>query len=92
MTLKNAFGDIALDDNVTFLRRLLKLLEPIGNVDIANRQRVTIDAAPATLTANVGTVTVVTNITALAGLDQRQFHDTARIAYNTGVRAGLIFS
>lgn len=89
MTAVNMFGDLANDDTVVLLRRIVKLLEASANVDVGNRQRIIIDAITGGLT--LGAVSTVSNITAMAGLDQRQFHDTARIAYNTGVRAGLNF-
>ena len=89
MTAVNMFGDLANDDTVLLLRRIVKLLEASANVDVANRQRIVIDALAGGMT--LGAVGTVSNITAMAGLDQRQFHDMARTAYNTGVRAQLNF-
>lgn len=84
---------LALDDTVILLRRIVKLLEASSNADIANRQRIVLDAITAGLTLSaITTVSTVSNLATQAGLDQRQFHDGARVAYNTGVRAGLVFS
>jgi hypothetical protein len=84
------------DESVPLLRRIVKLLEVSANGDIANRQRIVLDAITGALTlttvTTVGTVSAVTNIAAIAGLDQRQFADTARISYNTGIRDKLIFT
>jgi hypothetical protein len=91
----NLLEGVAEDDTVKLLRRAVKLLEASGNVDIGNRQRMTLDFITAGLTlaavTTVTTVTTVTNVAATAGLDQRQFHETSRIAYNTGMRAALKF-
>jgi hypothetical protein len=93
MALINVFGNIALNDTVQMLKRLLKIAEPLGNVDAANRQRVAVDVlTPGMILSTVTTVTGVTNLATIAGLDQRQFHDGARVAYNTGVRRNLNFS
>jgi hypothetical protein len=95
MTAINLLGDLANDDTVKLLRRAVKLLEASGNVDIGNRQRIVLDAITAGLTlaavTTVSSVSSVTNVAAVAGLDQRQFHETSRIAYNTGMRAALKF-
>ena len=80
------------DDTVLLLRRIVKLLEASANVDVANRQRIIVDALAGGMTLGaVTTVSSVSNLAAIAGLDQRQFHDMARTAYNTGVRAQLNF-
>ena len=77
------------DDSVPFLRRIVKLLEASANADIANRQRVVVEVLP-TL-ATVTTVGTVTNLGNIASYDQRQWQDTARIVYNTGIRSKLTF-
>lgn len=96
MPMQNLMGDLANDDTVLLLRRIVKLLEVSANADAGNRQRVNIDniSTGLTLTAltTVTTVSTVTNTAAVGGLDHRQFIDQARAAYNTGIRAGLIFS
>lgn len=89
------------DETILLLRRMVKLLESNATVDVANRQRISLDAAPATVTVSVsntpsttvssGTITVG-GITANGGVDPRyQFVDTARIAY-LGIRNNLLFS
>jgi len=90
-------GGESVDSEVglILLRRMVHLLESSGNVDIANRQRIALDSITAGTTlpavTTVTTVSTVTNLATLAGYDQRQFHDVARIAYNTGPRAQLNF-
>jgi len=90
----------ASDDTVILLRRIVKLLESNAVVDVANRQRITIDSiGPATaITTTVpvsGTVTVssITSVGQLAGVDSRfQIIDWARQAYNSGIRSNLVFT
>lgn len=97
----------ALEDQVVLLRRIVKILESQSAIDSANRQRITIDniaamVTPAstalpvsgTVTSNIGTGTVslVTNISQLAGRDQQLFSEWSRTAYNTGIRSQLTFS
>lgn len=89
-TAVNMFGELANDDTVILLRRIVKLLEAQAAADFGNRQRITIDFITAGLT--LAAVSSVTNLAATAGLAQQQFHDTARIAYNTGVRSKLNFT
>ena len=102
--VRTAAGSI--DDQIILFRRLLKIMESQSATDIANRQRITIDAITAGLTlANITTVAAVTAITnalpagtntigsvLAAGADQRQFIDVARTNYNTGIRSKLTFS
>lgn len=97
MATVNLLGGLALEETakdtgytLAFLRRMCRLLESSGNVDSANRQRVTVDFVTPGLTLTA--VTTVTNLVAIAGVDHRQFQDGARTAYNTGPRANLIFS
>lgn len=99
MKAVNMFGELLTDSALLFLRRIVKLLESLGNVDSSGRQRITVDAITAgttlpavTTVTTVSTVSSVTNIAAIAGLDQRQFADQSRIAYNTGIRSNLNFS
>jgi len=86
----NLLEGVAEDDTVILLRRIVKLLEASGNVDIANRQRVTLDSITAGI--SLSTVTNVGALGTLAGYDQRQWADGARVAYNTGIRQQLNFS
>jgi hypothetical protein len=100
MSLVNALGnDVANNDTIILLRRIVKLLESNAVVDVANRQRVAIDAAlPAGANA-IGTVTLGAGAAAIgsaavstvAGYDQKQFIDIARAAYGS-LRQQLIFT
>lgn len=79
---------------VYLLRRSVKLLEASGNADIANRQRIVVENTTAipisgTVTTSLATIN---NLVAIDSLDRRQFHDQARAAYNTGIRANLNFN
>lgn len=75
------------------LRRIVRLLESQAVVDVANRQRVTIDAITGALTlatiTTVGAVSSVTDQTALAGMGREMYINQARVAYNTGIRAKI---
>jgi len=99
--------DIAITDNtgqsifsaIGWLKRIAKLLEPLGTQDSANRQKVAIDSSIAlsisslpTL-SNVTTVATVNNLGLIANVDPRfGMVDQARVAYNTGIRANLKFT
>lgn len=78
----------SLNESVILLRRIAKLLEPMGTQDAQQRQKVAIDSS---ITVAVGVAQgTLSNVTALGGVDARyQFIDTARIAYATGIRAKL---
>src|ERR1019366_3681916 len=59
------------DASIPLLRRMVKLLEAMGNVDAQPRQRVSVDVFPATIptVTTVGTVTTcstVSNVAAIA--------------------------
>lgn len=78
---EDANSNAASDESVILLRRIAKLLEPMGTQDGANRQRIAIDSSVATLNTNTQT---------FANIDPRfQIIDWARTAYNTGIRANL---
>jgi hypothetical protein len=78
----------ASEESVQYLKKMVQLLTPLSVQDSAQRQRITIDAAPASL--SVGTVT---NITAFGNVDVRfQFTDAARLTYANGIRKNLQFS
>ena len=94
MALQNLLGDLALEETsqeiaeiAILLRRAVKLLEASGNVDIANRQRVVLDALTGGLT-----LSSVASVNTFDGYDRRQWQDGSRIAYNTGIRQNLSFS
>ena len=79
--IKDADGNIinvTQDETVQLLRRMVKILEPIGTQDINQRQRVNVET---------GSISVV----AYGNVDPRfQIADWARTAYNTGIRANII--
>jgi hypothetical protein len=94
----------ATEESNVLLRRIVKLMESQAATDVAQRQRMVLDAIAPSLT--LGTVTAVTAITnplpggtntignlgTLNGWNQQMFADAARTAYNTGVRRWLSFS
>lgn len=82
-------NQLATDEALVLLRRMVKLMESNAVVDSANRQRVIIDAGTVT---TVSTVSTVSNITTMAGQGQQQFVDIARNAYANGIRSKLNFS
>jgi hypothetical protein len=85
VNLLDADGQVinpAQDETVILLRRIAKLLEPMGTQDAAQRQRITI-----------GSSEVGFSIASYGGPDPRfQIIDWAKTNYNTGIRSNLIFS
>lgn len=78
---EDANTNAASDESVILLRRIAKLLEPIGTQDSAQRQRISIASAEVGLT---------TNPTTMGSVDTRyMIADWARTAYNTGIRANI---
>lgn len=77
----------ASEESILYLKKIVQLLTPISIQDSAQRQRVSLDAAPATVTvtgtvsstvsgtvtSNIGTGTLaaVTNLSQLGGIDAR---------------------
>jgi hypothetical protein len=96
---------VLLNESVVLLRKMVKLMEPLGTQDTQQRQRISLDAAPVAVTVaqatasqlnvNVGTVTTITtlnNLALIAGIDPRfQFIDQAKIAFATGIRNNLTY-
>ena len=93
MSLVNALGDdVANDDTIVLLRRIVKLLESNAVVDVANRQKIIIDGPLPAGANTIGSVTIAaTAVTTVAGYNQKQFIDVARAAYGT-LRQQLIFT
>jgi hypothetical protein len=83
-------NQLATEESLILLRRIVKLLESNAVVDSANRQRMVVEALP-TL-ASVTTVSTVSNIGTVAGHGLQQFVDIARNAYANGIRSKLNFS
>ena len=74
-------ANAASDESVILLRRIAKILEPIGTQDATQRQRITLSSTE---------TSVSTTPTTFAGVDIRfQIADWARTAYNTGIRSNL---
>lgn len=98
--VRTAWGSI--DDQITLLRRIVKLMESQAATDPQQRQRVVIDTTPTVTlgagTASIGnanvisTVTSITNLAGQFGWNQQILSDPARISYNTGIRQQLTFS
>jgi hypothetical protein len=86
------------EDLLVMLSRVVKLLESNAVVDQQQRQRITLDAIAGSLTlgtvtsvGNIGTVGIVTNQTAMAGMDREQYINTAKQTYATSIRSRLEF-
>jgi len=89
------------DDLVEMLQRMVKLMESLAIVDVAQRQRISLDAIPAGVTlptvttvTTVSTVSSVTNVaaqTALAGMDREMYINIAKQTYATSLRPQLSF-
>lgn len=101
--IKDSNGNIinvATEESIILLRRMVKLLESQSATDIGNRQRVTVDAGTLPTVTTVGAVTAITNalpagannIGFINGQDQRQFIDSARTNYASSIRNKLTFS
>ncbi len=101
--VRTAWGSV--DDQITLLRRIVKLMESQAAADPQQRQRVVLDTTStvtlAAGTASIGnanvisTVTTVGSITNLAGQfgwNQQILSDPARVSYNTGIRQQITFS
>lgn len=86
-------SQLATEESLILLRRIVKLLESNAVVDSANRQRMVVEALP-TLgsVTTVTTVSTVSNIGTVAGHGLQQFVDIARNAYANGIRSKLDFS
>lgn len=84
INITDSAGDIinpAQDETIILLRRIAKILEPIGTQDAQQRQRISLDTT---------TITMGTAPSTFAGVDIRfQIIDWARVAYNTGIREKL---
>ena len=92
------------DDSLTYLRRIVKLMESQAVVDAGQRQRITLDAVTAgvalpavtaitnALPTGANVIGSLTNLTTLAGQNQMMYSDPARNAYANGVRQNLIWS
>lgn len=73
------------DNSLALLKRIARLLEPIGTQDSAQRQRVAVETI-----ANMSTVTTLTTLNQVAGIDYRWLIiDQARNAYANAIRRNI---
>ncbi len=84
------------NDILGLLSRLVKISESSQVVDVAQRQRITLDAITAgvalptvTTVTTVTTVAAVTNIVSLAGMDREQYINIAKQTYAESIRNKL---
>lgn len=85
-------NQLASEESIILLRRMVKLLESNAVVDAANRQRVSVEVIPTTTVQGTVAVSAVSNVAAVAGHGLQQFVDIARNAYANGIRSKLVFS
>jgi len=86
------------DDLLGLLQRLVKVCETLQVVDVAQRQRITLDAISANLFLQgvnvVTTVATVNNVaaqTSMAGMDREMYINIAKQTYAQSIRANLTF-
>ena len=77
-----------LENLVALMARAVKLLESNAIVDIAQRQRIVVDAGTIT---SVGSVTFPINVGTSAGMDREQYINIAKQTYATSIRSRLNF-
>jgi hypothetical protein len=92
MTMRNAFADMATENGMILLRRILLLLKPLGIITGGGSNRLSVDInniAGGTV-GTVTTVTAVNNQVAMGGVAAFDLMKSmSRTAYNSGVRAKL---
>lgn len=104
MTARNAFGNLATEDNLSLLRRIFILLKPLGMVTGGGSNRLSVDVN--NIGGTLSTVTTVTTITTCAAVtavgtvtNQANMGGVAafdlmksmsRTAYNSGIRSNLV--
>lgn len=94
------------DNLLAMMSRIVKLLESNAVVDVAQRQRISLDTIPAGVTLptvttvttvgtvstiTAGTITTVGNMTANAGMDREQYINIAKQTYSQSIRNRLEF-
>jgi hypothetical protein len=76
------------DETVVLLRKLLHLASSLAVTDASQRQRVVVES-----NANISTVSTVSNLATMAGVDTRQhFQDMGRNMFANAIRSKLEFS
>jgi predicted RNA binding protein with dsRBD fold (UPF0201 family) len=93
----NSGINVASEEAIILLRRILKVLESNSVVDSLQRQRVVVDSGAITASiASSQTLTTVTGVTSLAqlsGVDAKWvITDQARNAYANSIRSKLMWS
>lgn len=99
MTLRNAFGNLATEDGITLLKRVLLLLKPLGIVTGGGSNRLSVDVNAVGTLATVTTVTTVTTTTTVGTVNNQAnmggvaafdlMKAMSRSAYNTGIRSKI---
>ena len=91
------------DNLLAMMSRIVKLLESNAVVDVAQRQRISLDTIPAGVTLPTvttvgtvstitgGTITTVSNMAANAGMDREQYINIAKQTYSQSIRNRLEF-
>jgi hypothetical protein len=87
-----------VEDLLAIIQRLVKVCESLQVVDVAQRQRITLDAISANLNLQgvnvVTTVATVNNVaaqTSMAGMDREMYINIARQTYESSIRSKLTF-
>jgi len=95
MTMRNAFAELATENGVILLRRILLLLKPLGIITGGGSNRLSVDinniaGGTVTTVTTVTTVGAVNNQVAMGGVAAFDLMKSmSRMAYNSGVRAKL---
>lgn len=104
---KDVIVNPSSEESIILLRRMVKLMEASGNVDVANRQRITVDAGLPTGANTIGAVTVATvaavtaitnalpagtNFIGYMGMTGDTRIDLSRATFANAIRSRLTFS
>jgi hypothetical protein len=97
-------SDTDTQEMVKLLSRLVKIVENQQSTDSAQRQRITLDSITGSLTLSTittvgtistitgGTITTVSNASAIAGMGQEQYLNIARNTYANSIRNKLFIT
>lgn len=81
------------DDLIALLQRLTKICESLLTVDSAQRQRISLDSAPAQVqilgTASQGGTWNLNNVTTISSMNQEQYINIAKYTYAASIRSRL---
>jgi hypothetical protein len=86
-----------LETLIALMARAVKLLDSNAIVDVAQRQRIVVDAGTITTVSTVssltaGTLTAVNNVVANAGMDREQYINISKQTMAQGIRSRLTFA